>query len=441
MRNIYNNSAFQVLTLILASIIVYFPILGNDFVNFWDDQWQVMNYYTEGRITWENLHAIFTEFYHGQYSPVNATMYLFIYTLFGYNPLVFHLVSLLLHVGCACLVYFIIKRMCMQTSRIHIQQAPVIAWITALIFVIHPMNVEAVAWISASKILVYVFFYLAATYTFLLFLGNQKIWLYVLTLLLFTLSFGGKEQAVTFPVWLLMIYWLSGYSFKTRKVWIQVAPFFLLAFLFGVITLYSNASVGSGLLANEETFPLWQRFILGCYSFFEYLAKFIFPYNLLYIYPFPILIGEALPDWMLLYPVLIVVIAITLQKYILKWPVATGLVFFLINIGLVLHIVPLSRFAVIADRYIYLPSIGLAFIIAYYFVSFVRSHRGAVRNLVIGGSICMALYFCIYSNLRSREWKDTDSIKKEIRELIKNRDDYPVTKEENVVNSNKTTNK
>lgn len=424
MKNIYNNSIFHVITLISVTAIVYFPILGNDFVLYWDDQWQIMNYYTQGRVTFENLRAILTEFYHGQYSPVNASMYLIIYTLFGYNPLVFHLVSLLLHLGCVCMVYFIIKRIFEQTNRIHMQQAPAIAWVTAFIFAIHPMNVESVAWISASKVLVYAFFYLAATYTFIRFLANRKAGFYVFTLILFTLSFGGKEQAVTFPVWLLLVYWLLGYSLKTRKVWMQVAPFFLLAFLFGMITIYSNASAGAGILTNEEFFPLWQRFVLGCYSIFEYLAKFIFPYHLLYLYPFPILIGEPLPQWMLLYPVFIAIIGITLKKYILEWPIATGLLFFFIHIAIVLHIVPLSRFAIIADRYMYLPSIGLAFICAYYFIQVVINKKGFLRHVVIGCFICMASYFCIYSNLRSREWKNTDSIKKEIRELVKNRADY-----------------
>lgn len=432
-KSFFDNAIYPIAALILATVIVYFPILGNDFLIYWDDKWQVMNYYTEGGIHVDNFRAIVTEFYYGQYSPLNAILYVFIYTLFGYNPLVFHLVSLLLHTGCVCLVYWIVRRIFKQTNRIHIRQAPAIAWITALIFAVHPMNVEAVAWISASKILVYSFFFLVASYTYMLFLDHRKPGFYILTLILFILSFGGKEQAVVFPVWLVMLYGLLGYSLESRRVWVQVVPFFLLALFFGIVTMLSNAASGTGILSDQASFPLWQRLVLCCYSLFEYIAKFIFPYNLLYLYPFPILIGEALPAWMLFYPAFIAVIGITLHKYILKWPVAIGLMFFIINMALLLHIIPMPRFTVVADRYMYLPCIGLAFIVAYYFTELVISKRGMIRSLIIGGFTGFLLYFCIYSNFRSRDWKDTDSIKKELRELIKNRKDYVSDKVDNLL--------
>jgi hypothetical protein len=76
---------------------------------------------------------------------------------------------------------------------------------------------------------------------------------------------------------------------------------------------------------------------------------------------------------MLFYPALIAVITVTLWKYLKKAPVAIGLLFFVIHLSLVLHILPMSRFAVIADRYMYLAGIGLSFIIAYYFSLYVLS--------------------------------------------------------------------
>lgn len=420
----YQKPSFHYVTLLCFSVLVYLPILGNDFVHYWDDKWMVMNQYTEGGINPQNVWAILTEYFHGQYSPLNELMYLLLYTVCGHDPFAFHLASLLLHTGCVCFVYVILKRIFVLTNRTRVKNAPLIAMVAALIFAVHPMNVETVAWISASKILVYAFFYLAATYTFIRFLENKKIRYYLFTIVLFVLSFGGKEQAVSFPVWLLMLYWLLGYSLKDRNVWMRTAPFFVLAFVFGIITMLSNASGGMGMLAHQATYPLWQRLVLGCYSLFEYLAKFIFPYKLLYIYPFPMVAGEALPEWTLVYPVLMAVIAVTLWKYLSKWPVASGLLFFVVHLAFVLHILPLSRFAVIADRYIYLSGIGLAFIIAYYFIWLVTRKTGIIKYAAIGFFVCMISYFSLYSNLRSREWKDTDSIKRELRELIKQRDDY-----------------
>ena len=404
---------------------MYYPILFNDFLYWWDDQWQVMNHYTEGGINFDNLWAILTEFFGGQYSPVDEYMYLFIFTLFEYNPMAFHLASLLLHAGSVCLVYIIIIRIAAQSKRIKLENASTIAFIAALLFAIHPLNVEAIAWISASKIVVYAFFYLAATYTCLIYLDKKKNLFYILTLILFAFYFGGKEQAVTFPLWLLMLYWLSGYSLKERKVWMQVTPFFVLAIVFGLVTMFSQAANGSGILLGATGgYPLWQRFVFGCYAIIEYIVKFVVPFNLLYIYPFPMVSGEPLPSWMLFYPALIIIVLAALWKYITQKPVAIGLVFFLIHIALVLHIIPLSRFVVIADRYIYLACIGLAFIFACYFVKFVAGKRGTVRKAAIGCFLSITLILSVYSNIRSRAWKDTDSIKRELRELLEKRDDY-----------------
>jgi len=251
-------------------------------------------------------------------------------------------------------------------------------------------------------------------------IDNKKVRYYIFSIILFILSFGGKEQAVTFPVWLLMLYWLLGYSLKDRKVWIQTIPFFLLSVLFGVISMLANASGGLGALSGETTYPLWQRFIFGCYSLFEYLTKFVFPFKLLYLYPFPTMIGEPLHEWLLMYPALTAIIVVTLWKYFLKTPVLTGgLVFFLIHIVIVLHVVPLARFAVVADRYIYLASIGGCFIIAWYAVHFLQQWKNRRKTGLYITLLFYVFYLGIYSNLRSRVWHDSDSLKKEIKELLK----------------------
>jgi hypothetical protein len=111
------SSSVKIPILIIACFAVYYPILFNDFLYGLDDQWQMMNHHTEAGINLTNLWSIFTGFFHGQYSPVNETMYLFIYSLFGHNPMSFHLVSLLLQVGCVCLAYIIIIRIFIQSKH------------------------------------------------------------------------------------------------------------------------------------------------------------------------------------------------------------------------------------------------------------------------------------------------------------------------------------
>lgn len=424
-KYIYSKKSFLYpLTLLFLIVFVLFPVITNDFQYEWDDQWMVMNLYSENGLNRENLWAIISNYYHGQYGPVNQYEFLFIYSVFGYNPLPFHLYSLLFHIGSSLLVYFLIIKIFKVTTRIKIQNEIEIAFFTALIFSIHPMNVEAVAWISAVKIINYAFFYLAASYVYILFIEKKHFGYYILTILLFTLSFGGKEQAVIFPVWLIMLYWLLGHSLKDKKVWFQLIPFFLFALFYGFITMWSQADVGAGILAGEQSYPMWQRIILGSYSLFEYITKLILPYNLLFVYPFPIINGEPLPLWMLLYPSIIIIIMITLWNFICKWPIACGILFFLIHIVITLHIVPLSRYAIIADRYVYISSIGFAFIISYYVVYKYKEWQHISQIFFIIAVSGIILVWGTISNKRAKEWYNSSSIKKELRELIKQNHSY-----------------
>ena len=178
----------------------------------------VMNYYTESGINIQNIWNILTEFYHGQYAPFNEFLYLSLYSVFGYNPFVFHLASLLIHIVNSCLVFIVLKKLLALSGRIpERDKVNLISFITALTFCIHPFNVESVAWMSASKVLVYAFFYLLATYTFLLYLERKKKRFYVYTVVLFIFSFLGKEQAVVFPLCMILIYWLLNYKLSDKK--------------------------------------------------------------------------------------------------------------------------------------------------------------------------------------------------------------------------------
>jgi hypothetical protein len=414
------------LLFIIAGTLTYFPILSNQLLDFWDDQWVVMNHYTEGGITLQNIWRILTEFYHGQYAPFNQYLYLILFNISGgYNPFVFHLASLVIHLLNCSLVFMVLKKLLQLNGKIEADKIQIISFITALIFCIHPFNVESVAWMSASKVLVYALFYLLATCTFLLYLEKGKIRFYIFTLILFVFSFLGKEQAVTFPVWLLLVYWIANRSLKNKKIWFTVLPFFALAFVFGIITIYSQYADGAGVMSSRADYLFWQRLVFACYSWFEYLFKILVPIKLSYLYPFPVAIGEPLPNWILIYPVLTVILGVSLWKFIKKPPVLFGLLFFTIHIAIALHIIPLSRFAIVADRYAYIAIIGIAFIVAYYFIAlynYVKTKR-VKRLAVLLFSACI-LYCGIYAHKRTYVWYDVDTLKREMKEAMENRNNY-----------------
>ncbi len=103
-----------VLVILLLVILCYSSVFGLEILRFWDDQWVVQNDYTSAGFTWKNISNILSEFYHGQYSPVNQLYYTFLYTLFGYNALFFHMGSLLFHLLNTVLVFKIVSKVCCE---------------------------------------------------------------------------------------------------------------------------------------------------------------------------------------------------------------------------------------------------------------------------------------------------------------------------------------
>ena len=405
-----------ILFLIIPVFIIYFPILENDFLDFWDDQWVVMNQYTERGINLDNIWAILTDFYHGQYAPFNEYLYLLLFNIAGYNPCIFHLASILIHYINVYLVFIILRQLLISSNRVDMKNVNLISFLTTLLFAIHPFNVESVAWMSASKVLVYALFYLLATYTFLLYLKNNRFIFYIFTLILFFFSFWGKEQAVTFPVWLFLILLFL----NKQKAWHLLVPFLFLSFWFGITTMISQGVNGEGVLTENTTYSFGQRFVYACYSFFEYLFKSIFPIKLSYLYPFPSQVGESLPVWLLTYPLLLLILFVAFRKQLSRWPIALGLLIFTIHIIIALHIIPLSRYAVVADRYAYISTIGICFIISSYSVKHLNN------KLICCLLVIYILYMGIYANQRSYVWQNTDTLKQELRSLLQQRENYDI---------------
>ena len=324
-----------------------------------DDQWMVFSHYTERGWTVDNLWHIFTDFYGGQYAPLAFLSYLVLYAGFGYDPFYFHMFSLLLHIGCVCLVWKLISSLLRVHGGVSEKQILYVNFITTLLFAVHPINVEAVAWISALKVLLYAFFYLLGLLCYLRYIRTSKIFYYVLTIGCFLCSFWGKEQAVTFPLALLIVDWFTNRNMKNLEVWSEKMSFLIMAFFFGIITVLSQ---GKG--PYEMIFPLYQRLLFGCFALVEYITKSLLPVNLNFFYPFPIVLGEEPPLHYYLYPVVLLFLMGWIIAYRNNRYLVFGVLLFLVNLLFSIHLFNMSRHAIVADRYMYLSYVGIAFLIA-----------------------------------------------------------------------------
>ncbi|MDB5005082.1 MAG: hypothetical protein JWQ34_3307 [Mucilaginibacter sp.] len=416
-----NKTPLIILCLTISVLLVYHSVFSHQFQLKWDDQWVITNFYTENGLTANNLYAIFTDFFHGQYSPINQLSFTLIYAAAGnsYNPVWFHTYSVIMHILNVVLVYFFIKNLLTQSKSFAPPSISTISFCTAFIMAIHPFLVEPVAWMAASKILLYSFFYLLALNVYLSYLKSRKVWHLVLIFVLFLLSFGSKEQAVTLPECLLLIDYLLKRNLKTKAPWIEKAPFFILSLVFGYVTLLSQKSSGLGLLTHDKHYPFYQNVIFGSYSLVEYFTKCLIPIKLSFMYNFPNPVGSPVPARFWIYPFILLIVFVTLRDYWKNRWILFGLAFFIIHLAVVLHIIPISRMAIVADRYAYIASIGIFFLISYYLDRAIRSVK--YKNVSILVFSIYIGYLGFYTTEHARVWHDDYTLKKELFESIKQR--------------------
>ena len=412
--------------LLLVTSIILSPTLFNSFQVAWDDTWQVLeNPYIIDH-SWDNLLYHFSNFYGGQYSPVNTSMYVLVYKIFGFDALGFHLACLIIHLINVLLVFFIIRDI-ISTVKPNFNYARVTlyAFFTALVFAIHPLQVESIAWISASKVIVFSCFFLLAFKCYQVYMRTfQGGWL-VAAGVLYVFGFASKEQAIILPLNLLAFDYIYGrfkgislnLSLLKQKVLIEKVPFFILALAFW----YFSLTNGLGAIESNG-YPVYQRVILGIHSLTEYVFRAIAPVKLYFYYFFPMQKGEPLPLYYWGYIVLALVIWVFVWQHVKNKNriVVFGILIFIINLLLVLHILPLPRAYITADRFMYLSIIGLA-LVGVWHIDFFLTKFPFQKKLVFSIITGYLLFYGIHSFYRTIQWKDSETMKKNVLNIVEKR--------------------
>ncbi|ACU64051.1 hypothetical protein [Chitinophaga pinensis] len=415
------------LLLALLTLCVYAHIRSLNFQTNWDDQWVVQNWYTEGGFSMINFRSILTDFYEGQYSPVNQFYYTLIYAAFGYNSIAFHIAGLIVHLLNAWVIYKFMSKFLTMSAMVPVEEIRFVSIGTICLFLIHPFNVESVVWLSASKVMLYSLFYFLGLYCYLLYAEQHKRSYFILTLLCFVTSFWAKEQALVFPLTLILIDFFIYQRKEAVKRLREKIPFLLMTVFFGVITILSQFNNMQGVLTPKVQFPLYQRICFGGYALCEYFIKCVIPIKLSYIYPFPNLVTEKMSPIYWSYPLAIILLIIFVMRYsksrILQW----GVIFFIINLLVVLHIIPMSRFSIIADRYVYVSSVAVFALIAHFAYQLLFSTKYSnARKVIVPACMLYFGYLCLYTNQRVQVWENSHVLKKELKTILKNRKDLPV---------------
>lgn len=397
--------------LLLAGIlfITYFsfsPVLKNGFIN-WDDNAYVFNNPHLAKPLPEAISYFFGQNYFiGNYIPLTMIVYTAEHHMAGLDPQFYHKVNLFIHLANCILVFWFTFLLSGKKS--------VVAGLVAILFAIHPMHVESVAWVAELKDVLYAFFFLAALITYYKFLERKRadapkaLSLLLLTLFFFILSLLSKPAAAIFPLVILLLDHYTGRTLSAR-VWLEKLPFFLLSVLFGIIAI--KAQQADNLLHNEH--GLFHRFLFASYALIQYLFKFFLPFNLSVFYPYPEPVDGHLPVIYYIAPFLAALLGYGIYRFAKRSRLlAFGALFFLFNLLLVLQVISVGD-AIMAERYTYIPYIGLFFVLAMAFDTLYHSNDAKLRRYrpaAIGAVVVVILGCSFLTHARTKVWKNDDSV-------------------------------
>ncbi len=408
----YKGKRFQLQSVLLVALMVftfflYSGALKNEVLIGWDDG----EYLTNPEITSPapgSGSAIFSEFHLGMYQPLVILSFIFNYKLAGDAAFGYILVNILLHLINIWLVYKLVLRLLGSFE---------VAWIVALLFAIHPAHVEAVVWISTRSSLLYSFFFLAGLLQYDKYLATRLRKHYVLALVLATASLFSKSMAATFPLMLFLIDYLRVRRF-TWKSTLEKIPFLTLSVIFGVIAIKASAASGH-ITVLETQYSIFERLVLILYGISFYMVKMVLPVNLSAIYAFPGNADGSLPGWVYTPMIAVFVYAIIiLRSRTNRRLYIFGGLFFLAGISMVL---PLfwSRIFITADRYTYIPYIGLLIILASGLKKLWDQRHGmqkSTRNMLYIAAAMILLLIIDIVFERIKVWHDVPALMTDVLE-------------------------
>jgi Flp pilus assembly protein TadD len=394
------RSVLICLMLALSTSAVYYQAAGFSFVNYDDPEYVQQNPYIKNGITPAVIKWAFTTGYACFWHPVTWLSHALDWQLFGDSPAGHHVVSIILHIANAVLVFLVFKRM---TNALWPS-----AFVAAL-FALHPMHVESVAWVSERKDVLSSFFWLLTMWAYVGYARRPTVTGYLPVVVFFALGMMSKPMLVTLPfVLLLLDYWPLGRFDNHRH---KAGGYFLIIEKLPLFAIAAGASVvafivqktGKAIPSGEDfAFPI--RLANASISYIRYILKMIWPMRLAMFYPHP---GR---DVSVLYAVLSAILLLVVTILILLFRkghryLITGWFWYIGTLVPVIGIVQVGNHAM-ADRYSYITLTGLFIIVAWGLPELLgKLHYRKAALWTLSLVVLFALALC--AHIQNRHWKNS----------------------------------
>jgi len=396
------------ISLVVSILLVFWDVTHHDFIIFDDDEYIYENQHVQDGLTKKGITWAFTSFHSNNWHPLTWIVHMLDCQFFGLRAGMHHLTSLFFHMANTLLLFLLFRKM---TGNLWSS-----AFMSAL-FAFHPAHVESIAWASEKKDMVSTLFWVLTMWAYMGYTKSPGILRYVLVSALFAAGLLAKPMLVTLPfVLLLLDYWplnrfnpvvqpnggkMPFAASRAFQLILEKVPLFFIAAASSLITYLAQKE--GGVVKTFEAVSLQTRISNGVVSYIRYVWKMIWPDNLAVLYPYP----ENTPLWQVLTAALLLVaVSCFFIRLARRYDyLAVGWLWFLGTLFPVIGLVQVGAQAM-ADRYTYIPFIGLFIIIAWGIPGLLGEWK--YRRKVLGSVAGILILACMIGSwIQMGHWKDS----------------------------------
>jgi len=340
-------SLFSIFLIIIVPL-VFSPCLGAQFLH-WDDYEHFIFNPCVYTLSWNNICDLFGQTINQTYVPLTTLSFNLEYHSFGTSPFVAHLINVFLHLAVVLVIFDFAQKMGFSTME---------SFVASLLFAVHPIHVESVAWVTERKDVLGILFYVLCLKQYWLYLQNHARRNYALSVIFGFLSILSKPMAVSIPWILLLLDWYYQRPWN-KSWWLDKLPFALLIFPLAAVTFF-KLSPHPDLRDNS--------FLIGLWSFSWYLEKFFFPINLFPVYDPPVPVTLSNFMYMTSFIILLAFCSLLFlwrknRLFVFACAFWVGTIFFFWRFDF-------HDSNIVADRFMYLPSLGFCLLVGKYLTKF-----------------------------------------------------------------------
>lgn len=380
---------------VLLTLLAYWPAFDAGFVNWDDDDYVTKNLWFRN---FDNFGKFFTVPVQGNLHPLTMISLAINYSMSGEDAWSYHLFNVLLHLANTAAAYWLSWQLSGKKFWV--------ALVVGLLFGLHPMRVESVAWVSERKDVLYSFFFLLGLIGYERYVQKPSTAKYLIFTLLYACSLASKPAAVVFPLVLLAIdYWLNR-PLNVRLL-LEKIPHFALAAALGFYTVHAQTTQGA--TDTKELISASSAFFYGFYSYMMYWVKMVWPFDLCTFYPFPP-ISRALPATYMASPLFAVLVGAVVYWSLRRTRlIAFAVAFFTINVALILQFKIVGS-AIYSDRYTYMPYWAGFFLLGYALHHLVNVQRKLSETMAYGLVAALALGCAVLTHRQAKVWQSPKSL-------------------------------